>query len=83
MAIRRVDFVFDTTLRPETAGVYCQRALERLRSRRCGHDAAERWWVGSSGELRGGEGTKSDLIDPRIPKFAGRSQSIGPNVSNG
>ena len=30
MVIQRVAIVFDTTLRPETAGVYCHRALERL-----------------------------------------------------
>ncbi len=30
MDIQRVAIVFDTTLRPETAGVYCQRALERF-----------------------------------------------------
>ena len=30
MDIRRVAIVFDTTLRPETAGVYCQPALERF-----------------------------------------------------
>ena len=29
MAIRRVALIFDTILRPETAGVYCHRALER------------------------------------------------------
>ena len=30
MNIQRVAIVFDTTLRPETAGVYCQRALEHF-----------------------------------------------------
>jgi hypothetical protein len=30
MEIKRIALIFDTTLRPETAGVYCQRALERL-----------------------------------------------------
>jgi hypothetical protein len=30
MTIQRVAIIFDTTLRPETAGVYCQHALERL-----------------------------------------------------
>ena len=30
MAIQRVAFIFDSVLRPETAGVYCHRALERL-----------------------------------------------------
>ena len=30
MAIRRVALIFDSVLRPETAGVYCHRALERL-----------------------------------------------------
>jgi hypothetical protein len=30
MEIRRIAIIFDTTLRPETAGVYCRRALERL-----------------------------------------------------
>ena len=30
MDIQRVAIVFDTTLRPETAGVYCQKALERF-----------------------------------------------------
>ncbi len=28
MEIRRVAVIFDTTLRPETAGVYCHSALE-------------------------------------------------------
>jgi O-antigen biosynthesis protein len=30
MEIRRAAIIFDTTLRPETAGVYCQRTLEKL-----------------------------------------------------
>ena len=30
MDIRRVALIFDSVLRPETAGVYCHRALERL-----------------------------------------------------
>jgi spore maturation protein CgeB len=30
MEIQRIALIFDSTLRPETAGVYCQRALERL-----------------------------------------------------
>ena len=30
MNIRRVALIFDSVLRPETAGVYCHRALERL-----------------------------------------------------
>ena len=30
MAIRRVALVFDTNLRPDTVGVYCYRALDRL-----------------------------------------------------
>ncbi len=29
MEIKRVAIIFDTTLRPETSGVYCKRALER------------------------------------------------------
>jgi O-antigen biosynthesis protein len=30
MEIKRIALIFDTRLRPETAGVHCQRALERL-----------------------------------------------------
>ena len=30
MRIQRIATIFDTTLRPETAGVYCHRALERI-----------------------------------------------------
>jgi len=30
MNISRVALIFDTTQRPETAGVYCHRALQKL-----------------------------------------------------
>jgi GT2 family glycosyltransferase/2-polyprenyl-3-methyl-5-hydroxy-6-metoxy-1,4-benzoquinol methylase len=30
MELRRIALIFDTTLRPETAGVYCHRSLERF-----------------------------------------------------
>jgi hypothetical protein len=30
MGLRRIALIYDATLRPETAGVYCQRALSRL-----------------------------------------------------
>jgi hypothetical protein len=30
MEIKHIAVIFDTTLRPETAGVYCHRALERF-----------------------------------------------------